>query len=398
MMKKIAIWGTGKIGRRLYYKIKECNNVSCWYDDEVKEEIYGIPVKTFSWEKKEELIILATSEWEVICRKLVRKGYKVIKDFIPYWLYNDKMINWNSFLKIDATFTDQCIKYIKKEKSIAIVFGNCQTEILQRVLMENDTFSKEYIIFDIPRVCQEGEDVWEKIYDTNLWSECDLFIYQNVLDKNKYGRLRATSCILSRLKSTCITVSIPNIYFDGYFPQIEKNDRNILMDVQEDGMFKWADKYCNIMIEQGMNTQEIIGSLSDKDFIQKKDIMEHVKKSLKCLKEREAVTDIKISDYIEKYYRKKQLFFAPNHPINELIIECAKRVLRKLGMDEDIHYESVTEFYSLMGEDIPIYPSVVDKLGMSSCLKTFFPNRYIEYMSLSFEEYYQLYCRIYRKA
>ena len=34
MKKYTAIWGTGELGRNIFYKLREKENIRCWYDDE----------------------------------------------------------------------------------------------------------------------------------------------------------------------------------------------------------------------------------------------------------------------------------------------------------------------------------------------------------------------------
>ena len=112
------------------------------------------------------------------------------------------------------------------------------------------------------------------------------------------------------------------------------------------------------------------------------------------MQRREEHTNITISDYIRKHFEKRQLFFSPNHPNNELLLECTVRILDFLGMDTVVKTEVVNSHMSLMGEDVVVYPSVVKKIGLQEFYKSFFPNRYIENLAYSAVEYYKLYCEI----
>ena len=143
-----------------------------------------------------------------------------------------------------------------------------------------------------------------------------------------------------------------------------------------------------------MHKDEIIKIIFDEDYLSHHEIQKHIDQSFKNLQMREEYTDIKISDYIKEHFREKQLFFSPNHPNNELLLECSTRILDFLGMDNTIKTEAIDSFMSLMSEDVVIYPSVIKKTGLKTFYKSFFPNRYIENLAYSAKEYYQLYCDI----
>ena len=395
MKKEIAIWGTENIGRNMFYKLRENYRIVCWYDDKVPESIlYGLKVKKFYKNKSNERIIVADHDWRKICIELQKKGLRIIDDYIPYWIYNKKMISWKDLLSVNMESIEKILLHLKNQRSIAVIYGNCQTEIIQRFLAESEEFITKYIIINIPRVCQESDAEWDAIIRSKLFSFCDLFIYQIVSDNNKYGVLRSTSKIIELLTENCFKISIPNIYFDGYFPQIEKNKYNVLEDVQEDGLFKWGDKFVNELLANGVDKNEIVKIIFDEKFLPRMEIQKCIDDSFENLKQREKNTNIKISDYILDYYKERQLFFSPNHPNNELLLECAQRILDFLGMEKFIKTEPVNFYVSLMGEDVVIYPSVIKTIGLKKFYKSFFPNRYIENLAYSATAYYELYCQI----
>ena len=393
MKKYTAIWGTGELGRNIFYKLREKENIRCWYDDEdFHDTLYHLEKRKYTGKNEEEKIVVADSNWLEICTKLKKSGLQIIEDYIPYWLFNKKMISWKNFLSLDRESAEKCLLYLKETRGIAIIYGNCQTEIIQRFLAESEGLISKYIIINIPRVCQEDETIWNTIIESGIFSFCSLLIYQIVLDNNRYGKSRSTSNITNLLNENCITVSIPNIYFDGYFPQIEKNTHNILEDVQEDGLFKWGDKFVNKLLLEGKPQNQIIAAVFDEEYLSGEVIQKCVNDSLENLQKREERTDIKISDFVKSHYRERQLFFAPNHPNNELLLECSVRILTFLVMANDIKTESVNSFVSLMGEDLVVYPSVIKELGLKQYYNSFFPNRYIEHLAYSAADYYKLYC------
>ena len=397
-MNGIAIWGTGDLGRNIFYKLRGKENIKCWYEDQMSgDHLYDLEIRNYCGKKDGERIVVAEPGWKDICIRLQEDGLQIIDDYVPYWFYNRKMIGWKNLLSLDRESMKKGLRYLKATRGIAIIYGNCQTELIQRFMAESDELMSRYIFVNIPRVCQEDDQVWNDLIESGIFSFCDLFIYQIVLDNNRFGIARSTSRIEKLLNENCIKVSIPNIYFDGYFPQLEKNPYNVLEDVQEDGLFKWGDKFVNKLLLDGTDTNQIIKIIFDEDYLSYQEVQKHIDNSFENLEMREQFTDIKISDYIRKNFEERQLFFSPNHPNNELLIQCAIRILDFLGMDNTIWTEPVDSFMSLMSEDVVIYPSVIRQIGLKTFYKSFFPNRYIENLAYSATEYYRLYCEIVRK-
>lgn len=63
-MQRIAIWGAGEIGKQVYLKCRDSYLVSRFYDsDQNKQNMIIGGVKVEKFEKKKELIIVASSYW-----------------------------------------------------------------------------------------------------------------------------------------------------------------------------------------------------------------------------------------------------------------------------------------------------------------------------------------------
>ena len=156
-------------------------------------------------------------------------------------------------------------------------------------------------------------------------------------------------------------------------------------------MFKWGDIYVDDLIKEGMSKENVMETIFDDKFLADNIIKDCIERSFYNLEKRENITDIKISDYIKQNYSDRQMFYAPNHPNNELLIEMSKRILGYLGFDVDLNAEAASTFVSLMGEDVVVYPAVIRYLNLKQYYKKFFPNRYIENLAYSSKDYYSLY-------
>jgi hypothetical protein len=67
-----------------------------------------------------------------------------------------------------------------------------------------------------------------------------------------------------------------------------------------------------------------------------------MEKSIRILKNKEQTCDIKISDYILKNYKTKQLFTMPNHLTHYIFKEMSKQILDKLEIDYS-NFDKLTE-------------------------------------------------------
>lgn len=393
----ISIWGTGSVGKKCYLQLKSKYNIMCFYDnnhDKINEIIIdNIKIKEFK--KGDFFIVIASSYWREIVDQLIGEGLCIFNDFIPYFML-DSNIDMR-FLKsnFNSIEINTYIRFIKNLQKIVVVYGNCQTSILEKMLLRSKQFRNDYFALIFPRVCDySGKDVNEFIYDF-AWEEVDLFIYQEISENNKFSEQLATDRIKKLLPTSCRTVCITNLFFTGYFPQTIQNKNNVYHELHQSGMFPFGDKYIDQLVGENRKYEEIIEIVNNPKFLDSIEIIEQCENSFSELIKREKVVDVKISDYIIANYKAEQLFYSFNHPNNIVLYEYTNRILKFLGYNV---INSMTEedmycfFGSLKGQDIPIYPSVIETLGLRKYENNFFPNKYVlEKYYLSFNEFIKEY-------
>ena len=181
-------------------------------------------------------------------------------------------------------------------------------------------------------------------------------------------------------------VTIPNIYFDGYFPQYIRNNRNIDTDKHVSGRFPHGDRFIDEIMENSEmnpNVENILDRICMTDFLSAEKINDAIESSFEELHRREWICDLKIADYVEENFSEQQLFYSPNHPISNVMIEMTRRILNFIGfksmtflnLDKILIEQDLN--YSLIGQDIPIYPSVLNQLNLKSHAKTYWANIYL---------------------
>lgn len=394
---EIIIWGTGNLGKRLYHKYKNNYSIQYFVDNNEHnndEYLYGTKVFKYSLENdKKYKILIASTFWKEISLQLISYGFELHKNFCPYWMFEYENIDYFNLIQLASEeVVNNVVNIMKKEKKVAIIHGNCQTTLIQSYLQKNSKFIEKYVFVNIPRVCSYSKDELEIIKKQSIWESCSLFITQNISKDNRFGAELATKSICDKLKPKCKVLTITNIYFDGYFPQMIKNKNNILTDIHNSGLFTSGDKYIDELFFYKCDTEEIINKISDDNFFSKEFINEQVEKSFEKLFLKEEKCNIKMLDYIQEHYIEQQLFYSPNHPTNFLIKECTIRILKYLGI-EDVSFEDEQIFdlnisNSLRGQDIVIYPAVIKALNMKQWEKIYYPNRYlIDNYYCSFNKY-----------
>lgn len=74
---------------------------------------------------------------------------------------------------------------------MAVLYGNCQVGIIEKMLNMYSAFRNDYVTVSIPRVCEYEREHGKKLWDTLLgvrvfWKNIDLFIYQHVNSDNRF--------------------------------------------------------------------------------------------------------------------------------------------------------------------------------------------------------------------
>lgn len=225
---------------------------------------------------------------------------------------NDMVFDYYSYRKeYPEYFCIDLINAIKRctRKKAAIIFGNCQTLVPAFFLPDNSTFSKEYFLIRIPTVCEFKPGEKTERFQENFWSTCDLLISQRVKKDNKFAPEVATRNLPARLPEDTKIIWIPNVYFDGYFPQRTKNFRNVDLDKHIDGKFPHGDKYVDaFMTVGGRSIAELTEFLREQKFISEGEVKNCVERSFDELKKHEWACDIR--DKILKEYEANRFFWS----------------------------------------------------------------------------------------
>ncbi len=329
---KIVVYGTGIDGERFYYKYKETYEIVFYVDKTGNRKFHGLQVYALNeaLEKiKNYFVVVATARAEYNELKKQWGGVKFVefKNFV--WMQD-------------------------LGKKIAILYGNCHMDVLEKYLINNPYFYSEYIIKrKLVNYTLVNEPSDEEM------SECDLLLCQDIREGNELGVLSADE-LVRKTSPKCISIKIVNLHgYNLFFPQMDRKINNIRgkrdylvhkhINHNAIDIPAGSDKYTQIsllvkqictldyrienLLQQGASVKEIVDEIQNGAPYSKEEIFQIFNSGMERIKEREKHCDIKISDYIENNYRNKQLFYDPNHPTEDLMAEVGRRVLRLLHIE-----------------------------------------------------------------
>ena len=373
-MNRIVIWGAGVRGREAYYKLKREFDIVGFLDSDIKkrdtEIVDGRKVLGLEIYEKNMLIVIACEKWIEVLRALQEQGLKFLVDFIPYHMLQRKKIRLNDLLDcFGVSDTILYLKEIKKSRKLALIYGNCQTEIIANMLEFNHDFDRRYVLLRVPQIhlFRNEEQIEQIFYKNNIMQLVDLFIYQNVKENNRFCNRLGTNTLLKQFCNKCRKIPIHNIYFDGYFIQTETNEGRYMENfIQKD--FPYTDVIVSTLLKRGKSVDEIINLLKDENLVPYSRIVERCETSFENLRQRERHVEVPIVDYIKENYRKEQLFYSCNHPKNIVIYEYTKRIMNSLGINKIDYFteEEMNMEFGTLGQanSIPVFPCVIKALGL----------------------------------
>lgn len=394
----IAIWGTGKLGKKYYFRLRDYCDVKCFFDNDIRkvgqEIVEGIKLEQYNDQKY--YIIVASGWWKEISIQLQKDGLKLVKDFLPVNLLFAEKIRLDELLEVfKMEDVMEYFRLVKKDKGLAMVYGNCQMESICNMLEFNASFRNDFALLRIPPIhLYKNKSQINEIFYSRIISEIDLFICQNVSLKNGYAIELSSEMISRQLKPQCRIIRIHNIYFDGYFLQIDNTIARKTAGNSERYWFPYWDRYIHNFKHEGLKTKSIVDIITDADFIPKEEILEKCGKSIAELQKREMNVDVGVAEYIKRRYSVRQLFYTRNHPCNEVLYVYTNSLLEILNYEKNPQMsesEMNMHFGSMKYCDWPLYPSVVSALGLQSWEKYLYTYTLIDTQLYRFDEFIREY-------
>ena len=218
-----------------------------------------------------------------------------------------------------------------------LFFGNCQTGAIRRCLNLNKSYFTHY------EACYKS--TLNKKEFTTLIKEQDIIITQPIIQNYRNLDYLNTKYIINNTNG--IVIIFNSCYFDFYYPDLKyiKHNNEILRAPIDYHYQYMIDHY-----KRGDTIQNYLDNcVNNPDLISQKSLLERATKSINELRNRDAnirkeyskksnVHFISISDYIEKNYRDKLLFYSMNHPSKYLLQFICENIINILNIDNSINY------------------------------------------------------------
>ncbi len=364
-MKKIVLYGTGFAGEKFYCAYKKRYEIVYAIDQKNDKYFHGIPVYSLEEKRnylKDYFIIVATETvfvYDEISCLLKECGLVEFENYEPAELVN---------------------------RELMILYGNCHMRILKNYLQAHLEFERRFLI----RYFYVADENENKRYPTdNELSHCKVLVLQDLKQHNDLN-VPSGEEVQKKTSVGCEIIKIPNLYgCNLFFPQVGERYKKALdtealerhihenKNLPQDKNHKVAAEYVigcrdeNIerMLKKGSSEEEIRNMIENENVYDSDIIIQNFQQEMEKLKRRENYCDIIISDYIEKNYKKKQLFYDPGHPTNVVIYEKGNKILEILNIETD---EKIREGWgeeALDDGEMFIYGCVKRALKLKFCQK-----------------------------
>lgn len=230
------------------------------------------------------------------------------------------------------------------------------------MLLRVEQFVKNYVIIKNQMIAECRREVYQNGINKEILNCLNLLFYQQVSDNNKFSPKLSSNHIKRCLKDDCIAISFPNSYFKGYWPQYLVQKNKTMLRRNGDSIMPYGDSVLDFVFSKNYRWEKIWRIVNNDDLFTREYIEENVKDSFSELKLRERNVDVTISDYIEKYYKDKELFYSPNHPSNDVMKIVTYRCLEKIGIIVD--YIDDEGILPNNANEILLYPCVKKALNL----------------------------------
>jgi hypothetical protein len=197
-------------------------------------------------------------------------------------------------------------------KKFCLIYANCQGRGVETFLKKVPGFTDLFHLqsLDVTDYVHKGMEVPE-----SLFPKAELFIYQPIRDVHG----NASTAYLKRLLPVhCESVSFPYIYNDALWPVLEDHKGFV------------GHEPILELFSQGHSIRDVLKRM----FHQQIDFRfaGRFERSLAMLRDKEAETDVKASDFIVENLRTRKLFLTHAHPTSAVFIHCVNQIAGRLGL------------------------------------------------------------------
>ena len=226
-----------------------------------------------------------------------------------------------------------------------VLIGNCQVRLLAKMLeILCESCEVHYIVAHAEN---ENELAGHKLVDTS-----DVIITQPILNEKLFPEYLLLSSIFEKYRKTKNIVTIPNLFFSGFHPDLIPRNYNSFANAP---LENYHSKIIYRSWKNGNSKIDAIRFYKDSSYwmFAYKDVFNE---SMRELERRERDLDIKMSGFILNNISSFPLFYTFNHPTNRLLLNLCVRILKHLSIhfDHKKHWEQCITIKPLDAIKVPL--------------------------------------------
>jgi hypothetical protein len=230
-------------------------------------------------------------------------------------------------------------------KEVCILYGNCHTTELRKLLTAVPEFSSRY---EVEHILSYGDPP----IPTDRIRRCSLLL-------NQVSRWKSPFPWANALPAPCRQVSFPVLNFQPLWPLLGQDPRRNLQR-PEDG-YDYGDSLAIKLSRLGFTRQQLFEEYLATDLRSFVNLDRFWEIAATRMREIDRQVDIPMYGCVEQWFRKERLFWAWNHPTHWLLLRLGEFLLRAVagGAVPANLAARYLELPALGGVEIPIHPQVL---------------------------------------
>lgn len=296
------------------------------------------------------------------------------------------------------------VRAIIQQKKLVVTVGNGAMSQLTAALKVCPDFSAQYTVKYYNNKNFYRGDVRKYQEYQHVARVSDIYIYSIKSEVDFQGNLIKKE----QMRMPCIRIGISGNDFNGFYPQLGRNNYLSKYCFREYKMkdipykyyaFSPRDRIMEYFIEKKLSKADIIAAFQDPDLLDTAQIEKNFEDAIAHIRESDELADIPLAEEIIRL--KSQIIVSRSleewHP--KMITYMLEGVFQRIGHEESKYcYDAIAEASGeWSGNEIPIYPCVLKYFGLEGIIvqKKYKIVSYknIRYMDLNdYAEYFADYC------
>ena len=266
-----------------------------------------------------------------------------------------------------------------------VFIGNCQNNALIHFLNKSNEFNEKYYTVNYTNYQLIRDNSSIPVEDIK---SADVIILQPL--PPIHGCYSTDPSVKDSIgyfiNDKCLKITYPYVYLSSFWPIIQAGyDEN-----------RWfGNEVIDKLFDKGYSSNDIVelykNNQIDWDYINR------FNESISILKQKELVTDVKISEFIKTNLTNELLFLIPQHPTSIIFLEMTNQILKMLNLNplspDVIHGINDAGLpdstYNISSNRFPIHKSTINNLSLNygeeynENSEDFYLNRILTYITMN---------------